>query len=216
MHIQENEKKDFKEEEETKNDCDEEKTKNETASSNIEVDKSNELGSTSENGNINERRRICHFFKEKGYCKFGDKCHFLHIAQNEKKGICRRFRIGRECKFGELCKFRHYFTNEKKDRVCKWFLQNYQCRYKENCKYYHVNNYERNTLKGTEEEQGKDKSNIIVDEIENKMNERLHFLEERLSAAISTIQQQNLQKQMQMRIFLQKCHKYFSNQCNQK
>ncbi len=35
------------------------------------------------------------------------------------------------------------------------------------------------------------------------MNERLHFLEERLSAAISTIQQQNLQKQMQMRIYPQ-------------
>ena len=32
----------------------------------------------------NDRRKICRFHHRKGGCKFGDKCHFLHIDKEEK------------------------------------------------------------------------------------------------------------------------------------
>lgn len=76
------------------------------------VNTSNVQGKARANKDTRTTKRMCYDF-QKGNCKYGDKCRFLHDIEesnvqvkNKGKGICYNFAAGK-CERGEKCHFKH-------------------------------------------------------------------------------------------------------------
>jgi hypothetical protein len=54
---------------------------------------------------VHKKRRICTFF-QKGKCRNGDTCKFLHTKKQKKRTICTFF-LQRNCMYGARCRFSH-------------------------------------------------------------------------------------------------------------
>ena len=68
---------------------------------------------------------VCNYFKY-GYCKFVDKCNYLHVQKicdidscdvklcnMRHPKLCKFYREYGRCKFGEWCAYRHTNENDK-------------------------------------------------------------------------------------------------------
>ena len=93
-----------------------------------------------------EEKKICKFFLE-GKCKFGDKCHNLHIIpqNNENNPL-----------FNDLQP--HKKNHPTKNSICTFFLNN-KCTRK-NCPFFH--GYENNLQYITTFENEKEINNLLV------------------------------------------------------
>ena len=67
-------------------------------------------------------QNVCRYFKF-GFCKFTDKCRFMHISQ-----VCEN----PSCEINH-CKLRH-------PRVCKYFRDYNRCKFSEWCAFKHIEN----------------------------------------------------------------------------
>ena len=65
--------------------------------------------------NYSNSKNICCYHYQRGYCRLGDHCKFLHQIETSgppvpHQRVCREFQLN-NCKFGDKCRFKHISYN---------------------------------------------------------------------------------------------------------
>eukprot|EP00794_Sanderia_malayensis_P001694 gene1694-1885_t len=99
----------------------------------------NEEENLEEHKDSTKPKEICRIFSQKGWCKYGTKCIYIHEErddreQGKRNKICYHYSSKGFCRHGDECMYIH---KETRLEVCRNFQASGTCRYGERCFYSH-------------------------------------------------------------------------------